>query len=73
MKFPLIIKGLLLFYSGSALQQGANAIEVDLSVSADGQVFLWHDPSPLSLHAIARRLVTIQHFLQTAFAQEHYI
>jgi len=40
----------------SALQQGANAIEVDLSVSADGQVFLWHDPSPLSLHAIARRL-----------------
>ena len=45
------------FYSGSALQQGANAIEVDLSVSADGQVFLWHDPSPLSMHAIARRLV----------------
>jgi len=40
----------------SALQQGANAIEVDLSVSADGQVFLWHDPSPLSMHAIARRL-----------------
>jgi len=39
----------------SALQQGANAIEVDLSVSSDGQVFLWHDPSPLSFHAIARR------------------
>ena len=39
----------------SALENGANAIEIDLAISKDNIVFLWHDPSPWGLHAIARR------------------
>ena len=39
----------------SALEQGANAIEVDVAVSRDKVPFLWHDPYPLGLQAIARR------------------
>ena len=39
----------------SALALGANAIEVDLVISKDGVVFLWHDPTPFSIHALVRR------------------
>ena len=41
----------------SALNLGANAIEVDIAISADEVVFLWHDPYPLGWHSIARRCV----------------
>ena len=34
---------------------GANAIELDLSVSLDGIVFLWHDPEPNSPESVIRR------------------
>ena len=39
----------------SALDLGANAIEVDVAVSRDKVAFLWHDPYPLGLHSLARR------------------
>ncbi len=32
-----------------------NAVEIDLSMSKDGVVFLWHDPDPTSPGAVARR------------------
>merc|ERR1712062_678825 len=40
----------------SALKLGANAIEVDIAISKDDVIFLWHDPNPLGLHSLARRL-----------------
>ena len=39
----------------SALAFGANAVEIDLSLSLDGVIFLWHDPEPLSVVTIVRR------------------
>ena len=39
----------------SALKNGANAIEVDVAISKDNVVFLWHDPYPLGIVALARR------------------
>jgi len=39
----------------SALNLGANAIEIDVSMSKDNVAFLWHDPYPLGLHAMVRR------------------
>lgn len=38
---------------------GANAIEIDLSISKDQVVFLWHDPVPMSIQAASRRFVAI--------------
>ncbi len=40
----------------SALRRGwINAVELDLSLSSDGVVFLWHDPEPFSVVAVIRR------------------
>ena len=39
----------------SALKLGANAIEVDIAISKDDVIFLWHDPNPLGWHSLARR------------------
>ena len=39
----------------SALEKGANAVEVDVSITKDNVAFLWHDPNPLGLHSLARR------------------
>lgn len=39
----------------SALQFGANAVEVDLSMAADGTLFLWHDPDPMDPVTLLRR------------------
>ena len=39
----------------SGLESGANSIEVDLTISKDGIIFLWHDQDPLGLHSLARR------------------
>jgi glycerophosphoryl diester phosphodiesterase len=36
-------------------ESGANAIEIDLSVSKDGVIFLWHDPQPLGILSLVRR------------------
>ena len=41
----------------SALKLGANAIEVDIAISKDDVIFLWHDPNPLGLHSLARRYI----------------
>ncbi len=38
-----------------ALADGANAIEIDLSLTSDGQVVLWHDWDPDSEIALARQ------------------
>jgi glycerophosphoryl diester phosphodiesterase len=38
-----------------AIRQGANAVEVDLCLTGDGQVVLWHDQEPDDLVAVARR------------------
>ena len=39
-----------------ALGDGANALEIDLCVTSDGEVVLWHDFSPDELRARLRRL-----------------
>ncbi|MCA9664810.1 MAG: thrombospondin type 3 repeat-containing protein [Myxococcales bacterium] len=39
----------------TALAQGANAIELDLSLTSDGRVVVWHDWSPDSPVALARQ------------------
>jgi glycerophosphoryl diester phosphodiesterase len=39
----------------AALLQGANAVEIDLCVTADGEVVLWHDLDPEDTVAQARR------------------
>jgi glycerophosphoryl diester phosphodiesterase len=39
-----------------ALQQGANALEVDICITKDEQVIVWHDWDPDSLIAIVRQL-----------------
>uniref|UniRef100_A0A0K2TNI7 GP-PDE domain-containing protein n=1 Tax=Lepeophtheirus salmonis TaxID=72036 RepID=A0A0K2TNI7_LEPSM len=39
----------------SAIASGANAIEIDLSISKDGVIFLWHDPNPWDFYSIIRR------------------
>ncbi len=50
----------------SALERGANAVEIDVSMSKDGVLFLWHDPNPLHVLALTRRLAliskTLNHF-----------
>ncbi len=38
-----------------ALRQGANALEIDLCLTADGQVVLWHDAQPDELVALVRQ------------------
>ena len=38
-----------------AIGQSANAVEVDLCITADGQVVVWHDQAPDELVAVARR------------------
>lgn len=38
-----------------AIGQSANAVEVDLCLTGDGQVVLWHDQEPHDLEAMARR------------------
>eukprot|EP00096_Caligus_rogercresseyi_P012434 TRINITY_DN5210_c0_g1_i1.p1 TRINITY_DN5210_c0_g1~~TRINITY_DN5210_c0_g1_i1.p1 ORF type:complete len:337 (+),score=83.92 TRINITY_DN5210_c0_g1_i1:219-1229(+) len=40
----------------SAIASGANAIEIDLSISEDGVIFLWHDPNPWNILSLIRRL-----------------
>lgn len=39
-----------------AVEDGANAVEIDLSLTKDGVVALWHDWDPNDLVAIARQL-----------------
>ena len=46
----------------SALKNGANAIEVDVAISKDNVVFLWHDPYPLGIVALARRWANCTHW-----------
>jgi glycerophosphoryl diester phosphodiesterase len=38
-----------------AIRQGANAVEIDLCLTRDGQVVLWHDQDPDELVAVVRR------------------
>ncbi|QQP37180.1 Uncharacterized protein FKW44_017377, partial [Caligus rogercresseyi] len=38
----------------SAIASGANAIEIDLSISEDGVIFLWHDPNPWNILSLIR-------------------
>ena len=40
---------------GSSRQIYVNAIELDLSLSKDNVIFLWHDPNPGELVARIRR------------------
>jgi glycerophosphoryl diester phosphodiesterase len=40
----------------SALDEGANAVEVDVSVTRDGRGVLWHDWDPNSYKALARTM-----------------
>ena len=51
----------------SALKNGANAIEVDVAISKDNVVFLWHDPYPLGIVALARRWANYTTLLNTVF------
>ena len=46
----------------SALKFGANAIEVDIAISKDDVIFLWHDPNPLGLHSLARRYIRLNYY-----------
>jgi glycerophosphoryl diester phosphodiesterase len=39
----------------AAIERGAHGVEVDVCVTSDGQVVLWHDRDPTSLIARARR------------------
>jgi len=39
-----------------ALRQGANALEIDLSMTADGEIVVWHDWDPNAWKARAREL-----------------
>jgi glycerophosphoryl diester phosphodiesterase len=39
----------------AAMDEGANAVEVDLSMTKDGKVVLWHDWSPDDLVSLARQ------------------
>jgi glycerophosphoryl diester phosphodiesterase len=40
----------------AALREGANAIEVDLCVTADHEVVVWHDASPDDVASLARQI-----------------
>ncbi len=52
----LIVFNVLSQATESALHGGwVDSVEVDLSLSSDGVLFLWHDPDPNSVAAIARR------------------
>lgn len=39
-----------------AIENGANALEIDLSMTADGQIVLWHDWNPNDTVSLARQL-----------------
>ena len=39
----------------SGLEQGMNSVEIDLSMSGDEVIFLWHDPTPNNEWTLARR------------------
>ena len=52
----------------SALKLGANAIEVDIAISKDDVIFLWHDPNPLGLHSLARRYICLKYILSKIFS-----
>jgi glycerophosphoryl diester phosphodiesterase len=39
----------------AALHEGANAIELDVCVTADGEAVLWHDATPDDANALARQ------------------
>ncbi len=40
----------------AALRRGADAVEIDLCLTADGQVVLWHDWNPDDVVALARQI-----------------
>ena len=48
----------------NAIQRGADGVEIDVCVTADGHVVLWHDRDPNEASAVAR---------QTALEGQDYI